>query len=92
MGYYIETGSPMDKAQWIVDNMQGQRIEQPRSFDSVPADKALVCVIDNGFFEAAGYCYDGREFFAFTDESDNRPKEWLLVDLEPVQKATGYTA
>ena len=38
----------------------------------------LVCVVDNGFFEAAGYCYNEREFEEFNDSSDPRMKTWLV--------------
>jgi hypothetical protein len=38
----------------------------------------LVCVVDNGFFEAAGYCYSESEFQAFNHPTDNRPKTWLV--------------
>lgn len=36
----------------------------------------MVCVVDNGIFEAAGYAYDEREFNVFT-YPDGRPKIFL---------------
>lgn len=47
-------------------------IPQPKTFQP-----NLVCVIDNGFFGAAGYCYNEGEFKAFTDPTDPRPKRWF---------------
>lgn len=39
----------------------------------------LICVVDNGAFEAAGYAFDKREFECFA-EPDPRPKVWLTWD------------
>lgn len=38
----------------------------------------LVCVVSNFSFEAAGYCYDEREFEEFA-RYDGRQKTWLIV-------------
>lgn len=38
----------------------------------------LVCVVDNGPFEAAAYAFSEDEFNAFNDPDDNRNKEWLV--------------
>jgi hypothetical protein len=40
----------------------------------------LVCVVNNGLFEAAGYCYDMEEFLAWCDPEDYKPKVWLIYD------------
>ena len=40
----------------------------------------LVCVVDNGFFTAAGYAYDQREFDDFSDSNDPRRKRWFVWD------------
>lgn len=37
----------------------------------------LVCVVNNGNYEAAGYCYDIDEYRAFSDPNDFRLKRWL---------------
>lgn len=39
----------------------------------------LVCVVENGFFDAAAYAYDEREMTEFNDPNDYRPKTWLIV-------------
>ena len=39
--------------------------------------KDLVCVVDNGLFEAAAHCFDEREFMNFNDPMDHRRKTWL---------------
>lgn len=37
----------------------------------------LICVIDNGLFEAAAYMYSQPEFEEF-NAIDDRPKTWLI--------------
>lgn len=67
-------GEPLghDKVQSLMAD-GATRIPKPSEFK---AD--LVCVVDNGYFQAAGYCYSQGEFNAFTEPSDHRPKTWLL--------------
>jgi hypothetical protein len=100
MGHYIEVPSSRDKANLIVDghavgfngeslSYAAEHTAKPASFSSVPAGKALVCVIDNGLFEAAGWAYDESEFMAFA-YPDGRPRRWLLMDREAAVKATGF--
>lgn len=40
----------------------------------------LVCVVNNGPFAAAAYCYNDREFDAFNYPGDNRPRRWFIWD------------
>lgn len=88
MGYYIQ-GPTYDKAQYIQENYGGE-LAQPEYPSKLPAGKAIICVVDNGFFEAAGFCYDDREFEAFFDPSDHRPKTWVVMDLEKAKELSGY--
>lgn len=41
-------------------------------------EEGLVCVVDNGSFEAAGYAYSPEEMEAFKYH-DHRRKHWLIV-------------
>jgi hypothetical protein len=52
-----------------------QAIPKPKEFGP-----NLVCVVDNGIFGAAAYCYSEGEFKAFTDPSDTRPTKWFIWD------------
>lgn len=62
------------KADAILSGMPGStEIKQPKEFI-----ENLVCVVDNGIFEAAGYAFDQREFKDFS-YPDGRPKRWLIV-------------
>jgi hypothetical protein len=81
MGKYINSTSKgqmntsaNDKALALIQD-GAQVIPQPKEF--IPN---LVCIIDNGFFGAAGYCYNEGEFKAFTDPTDPRPKKWFIWD------------
>ena len=60
MGYYLQTESNLDKADALVAMYGAEIISKPRSFAEVPANKALICVVSNGIFEAAGYCFSQR--------------------------------
>lgn len=76
MGYYInETsdGKPLPavgKAKALIED--GAKMVAPEFQEN------LVCVVDNMFFEAAGYCYSEQEFRVFNDPRDTRPKVWLV--------------
>ena len=84
MGYYIQTPNNQNKAEQLVRLHNAQRIlGQPETFDP-PKDKVLICVVQNGPFDAAGICFDSREFDEFTRSSDDRPKTWLLMNKEQV--------
>jgi hypothetical protein len=50
-------------------------ITQPSGFQP-----NLVCVVDNGPFAAAAYCYNEREFADFIYWGDRRPKRWFVWD------------
>lgn len=89
MGFYIE-GPVTSKAQFIVSEYDGKIIPQPKSFSDVPADKALICVVDNGPFEAAGYCFGEREFECFSSPRDIRERTWVIMDKAKAEKLTGY--
>jgi hypothetical protein len=90
MGFYIE-GPATSKAPFIVSEYDGKIIPCPKSFEDIPADKALICVVDNVYFEAAGYCFSAREFEAFTSPTDERPKKWLIMDKAKAEKLSGYS-
>lgn len=82
MGFYIETELRFGKAVQICGQVESAEvIIEPLTFQ-LPAGKTLVCVVENPLFEAAGVCYDAREFEDFSDPTDPRYKTWVLMDLE----------
>lgn len=82
MGYYIETPALTGKADYIARAYSGEIIDRaPASYADIPAGKALVVVVVNTLFEAAGVVYSEREFDAFTDQAhDFRPRTYVLMD------------
>lgn len=88
MGRYIQTSGNHDKAQEIVDLHKAVRVTQndARLIFDAGHDKAVIVVVDNGFFEAAGYAFDKREFEAFTLPHDHRHKEFLVMDKELAER------
>ena len=88
MGYYIP-GPALGKARYIKEEHGGEVIEQPDSFRDIPSGKALICVVDNGPFEAAGYAFSEREFQAFKDP-DGRQKIWMVMDDSLARELSGY--
>jgi hypothetical protein len=81
MGKYVNATSKRslgasydDKCEGILDD---GGIEVPRPERVV---ENLVCVVNNGPFAAAAYCFDQRELDCFLLERDKRPKRWFVWD------------
>ncbi len=92
MGYYIEVPENKGKAKQLVDLYEAKIIQKPSSFNEIPTDKALICVVVNPSFDAALFCYSNKEFQLFSYSwDDGRPKIWLLMDLEKTKELTGYS-
>jgi len=92
MGYYIETPRNKNKAAQICEACPEASmldLADTFKFSDVPADKALICIVDNGPFEAAAFCYSEREFEEFARE-DGRLKVWLVMSREKAEKLSGY--
>lgn len=90
MGFYInkigdDFVPPRGKVQFILDHVPGAKIiAQPDRFR-----EDLVCVVDNGNFEGAGFCFDRQEMIAFLPtRSDRRPRTWMVVP--DAAKLSGY--
>lgn len=91
MGYYIECEKHLGKANQLVEKYGAIRLsKRPENFSDVPETTAIVVVLENGLFDAAGYCYDEREMLAFDSPRDYRKKHWLLMDKDLVNKLTGF--
>jgi len=75
MGKYINKTS---KGKILLATGKVEALVFDGAFLTIPAWKEnLVCVIDNGNFEAAGYAYCENEFNEF-NRSDGRLKTWLV--------------
>lgn len=81
MGYYLNQTPGghylpgKGKAKAIQAQFEGVTVlpEQPQEF--IPD---LVCVVENGPFDAAGYAYSEAEMNVFKHD-DGRKKTWLIV-------------
>jgi len=88
VGQYIECWPRHGKAALILNEFGGEQIsvETARELISEPEllqamNQAIVCVVDNGPFEAAAYCPNLQEFETFADTvRDPRPRQFLLLD------------
>ena len=91
MGYYIETpGKLKGKAKAIMEEHGAHRIlYAPVSLVQVGEGKAVICVVDNGMFEAAAFCYSDEELAVFAQQ-DERRKDWLIMDWAKACELTGY--
>lgn len=90
MGYYIQTAVNKGKAQQLVDSYGAEIVPgEHLVFVAIPSDKALVCVVENGLFDAAAYCFSEQEYQAFL-YPDGRPRTWLLMDRKSVVRLSGY--
>lgn len=91
MGYYIQ-GPSKGKAQTIIAEHDAVEItieEAVEIMDDPDRDQGVICVVDNGPFEAAGYAFDKKEFEVFAQE-DGRPKTWLAMSRGKAEELCGY--
>jgi len=86
MGYYINENSkgepigPQSKTKALIAD--GARIVSGDKFE-----ENLICVVQNGFFDAAGYAYSEAEWKVMS-ESDGRRKIWLVHPM--AKELSGY--
>ncbi len=88
MGYYIQTpGTGRGKAAAIAAQYGADVLPAAPAWTE---DEAIVCVVDNGIFEAAALCYSPDELLALSRPDDPRPKKWLLMDKATAHRLAGY--
>ena len=75
MGFYVNPPNE-DKEQFL--DREGLLVEK-LDYSKVPSSMVPIILMDNGAFKAAGIAYSEKEFKAFTDKSDPRPKKIFLV-------------
>jgi hypothetical protein len=93
MGYYIQTEGTHNKAAAIARRYNGEVLSRPPiSYQAIPEGKAVIAVVDNGPFEAAGFCFNESEFKVFTNPNDRRPVQYVLIDRLAAEVASGFTA
>lgn len=75
MGYYINP--PTESKESFLQRKGKLLTNKPLSLPE-NKEEALVCLINNGFFTAAGICYSEKEREEF-GRNDGRPKSWYIV-------------
>ncbi len=90
MGYYIQVPENKGKAQQIVNLYGGRIVEQPLSFTEKKLNEAVICVIDNGMFEAAAFCYSQEELDYFINDNTGRAKTWVVMGWDTACNLTNY--
>lgn len=89
MGYYLEPannvpGKPSKKAY-----LEKEAKKIPAAAWPDDPSLALVCLMFNGAWWAAGVCYSKREMGAFNDPNDGRERTWFHMSKEKCFEAMG---
>jgi hypothetical protein len=79
MGYYInqvngKIAPAKQKAKFLIEEGDAKIVDQ----NSLTFQKDLVCVVENGPFDAAAYIFSENEMRDF-NYPDGRNKTWLIV-------------
>jgi len=94
MGYYINTPKIPKKGKTAFLKGSGAEIitlrEAEKLINPLNKDWAVICVIDNGYFDAATYIFSAREFAEFSNPTDTRTKEWLKMTKIAAECMAGY--
>lgn len=88
MGYYIQVPKDKRKASQLVELHNAEIVDQPRWSEEV----GLICVVDNGPWEAAAYAHSEDEYNYFMSGmiGDTRPKIWLKMDKTLAEELSGF--
>ena len=88
MGYYINSNSK-DEGLGATGKANGLALDGARIIpEPTTWQEGLVCVVENGPFDAAAYVYNEKEMKEFQNPSDYRRKTWLIY--EHAKKLSGY--
>jgi hypothetical protein len=85
MGYYVQTPQHINKAEQLHRLYKAQLVLSPEDFD-FGGDYALICVVENATFDAAGIAYNARERDVFLNPNDPRPKVWLKMKKSVIKQ------
>ncbi len=89
MGYYIP-GPNLGKAEFLMEKHDAillTSVEQAR--EAFLEGLGVICVVNNGPFEAAGYTFSMDELEVFA-HLDGRPRRWLAMDKKLAEELSGY--
>ena len=82
MGYYVKIKEDLQKVKQLIESHGAIKAEHrlPKT-----ADKVLICVVENGLFDAAAIAFNQEELDCL-NWPDPRPKTWLYLDLQEAIK------
>jgi len=90
MGFYIGYPQDGDKVKLITEEYGGIILSEPPKPENFPSSQAIICVVDNGSWEAAAFCYKVEELQIFLDDTSERPKVWILMDRQKACELSGF--
>lgn len=91
MGYYLNSGNASHKTEWLAREHGGKIVDKNKASIAMnDPSLAVVVVVNNGLFEAAGFAYDIKEFEVFTMSDDIRPKHFVVMDRELCKQLSGF--
>lgn len=86
MTLYLDLPGPRGKLGRLISQYGAEILAgPPGGLDEVPVSKALVCVSDQGDYEAVGYILTETEFATWMDH-DDLDKTWLLMEQETADR------
>lgn len=91
MGWYINVPQNRNKAQQLIDLHSARRCTFEEARTALGnANIAPICVVENGYFDAAALIFSESELRSFSDPDDLRPRTWMLMDREKAEVLSGY--
>ena len=83
MGFYVD---PPNETKEAFLKREGMVVPKA-DWDKVPKDMAIVVLVDNGAFRAAGIAFSEKEYHVFTDHNprDPRPRTIYLVKKQALK-------
>lgn len=86
--FYINPPNGQRKEDWLDEHCE-EMLLAPPDWPLPDESKALVCLVANPHFTAAGVVDDQRDYDAFADPNDLRFKAWFVVDRSALREL-GY--
>jgi hypothetical protein len=89
MGIYINPEN-MEKEDYLEKfgtSLDTKELDNLNNFLFEIENTLPVCLVNNGFFTAAGVAFDKREFQVFNNPEDIRLKKWYLMDIDKIKEA-----
>jgi hypothetical protein len=90
MGYYIQCKENFNKAAQIIEDYGAVLLhDAEEAYKSFEQGNGVICVLHNGSFDAAGFCFSRKELDVFADALTN--KTWLSMDRKKAEDLSGFS-